>query len=52
MVLVPSDYLVSTQVQKILLFGCWGCGCCWAVTIYTFQEVIFLLNQAGTTQHA
>ena len=29
---VPSDYLVSTQLQ-LWLFCCWGCGCCWAVTI-------------------
>ena len=28
----PSDYLVSTQLQ-LWLFCCWGCGCCWAVTI-------------------
>ena len=29
---IPSDYLVSTQLQ-LWLFWCWGCGCCWAVTI-------------------
>ena len=29
---IPSDYLVSTQLQ-LWLFCCWGCGCCWAVTI-------------------
>ena len=29
---IPSDYLVSTQLQLWLLC-CWGCGCCWAVTI-------------------
>ena len=29
---IPSDYLVSTQLQ-LLLFCCWGCGFCWAVTI-------------------
>ena len=29
---VSSDYLVSTQIQ-LWLFCCWGCGCCWAVTI-------------------
>ena len=29
---VPSDYFVSTQLQ-LWLFCCWGCGCCWAVTI-------------------
>ena len=30
---IPSDYLVSTQLQ-LWLFCCWGCGCgcCWAVT--------------------
>ena len=31
-VVVPSDYLVSTKLQ-LWLFCCWGCGCCWAVTI-------------------
>ena len=29
---IPSDYLVSTQLQ-VWLFCCWDCGCCWAVTI-------------------
>ena len=29
---IPSDYFVSTQLQ-LSLFCCWGCGCCWAVTI-------------------
>ena len=29
---IPSNYLVSTQLQ-LWLFCCWGCGCCWAVTI-------------------
>ena len=29
---VPSDYFVSPQLQ-LWLFCCWGCGCCWAVTI-------------------
>ena len=29
---VPSDYLVSTQLQ-LWLFCRWGCGCVWAVTI-------------------
>ena len=29
---IPSDYLVSTQLH-LWLFCCWGCGCCWAVTI-------------------
>ena len=28
---IPSDYLVSTQVQ-LWLFCCWSCGYCWAVT--------------------
>ena len=28
---IPSDYLVSTQLQ-LWLFCCWGWGCCWAVT--------------------
>merc|ERR1712189_161823 len=31
-VVVPSDYFVSTQLQ-LWLFCCWSCGCCWAVTI-------------------
>ena len=31
-VVVPSDYFVSTQLH-LWLFCCWGCGCCWAVTI-------------------
>ena len=35
---IPSDYLVSTQLQ-LWLFCCWGCGCCWAVTI---KEIINL----------
>ena len=39
---VPSDYFVSTQLQ---LFCCWGCGCCWAVTIINtsdhIREVVF-----------
>ena len=32
---VPSDYFVSTQLQ-LRLFCCWGWGCgyCWAVTIW------------------
>ena len=29
---IPRDYFVSTQLQ-LWLFRCWGCGCCWAVTI-------------------
>ena len=29
-VVVPSDFLVSTQPQ-LWLFCCWDCGCCWAV---------------------
>merc|ERR1712189_75966 len=32
-VVVPSDYFVSTQLQ-LWLFCCWGCGCCWAVTLF------------------
>ena len=35
---VPSDYLVSTQLQLWLFCG-WGCGCCWAVTIVTIYLV-------------
>ena len=37
---IPSDYLVSTQLQ-LWLFCCWGCGCCWAVTI----TLVGLLNR-------
>ena len=29
---VPSNYLVPTQLQ-CWSFCCWGCACCWAVTI-------------------
>ena len=36
---IPSDYLVSAQLQ-LWLFCCWGCGCCWAVTIYV-QRCLF-----------
>ena len=36
---IPSDYLVSTQLQ-LWLFCCWGCGCCWAVTINLRLEEI------------
>ena len=35
---IPSDYLVSTQLQ-LWLFCCWGCGCCWAVTVFKSQVV-------------
>ena len=34
---IPSDYVVSTQLQ-LLLFCCWGCGCCWAVTKRTHDS--------------
>ena len=34
---IPSDYLVSTQLQ-LSLFCCWGCGCCWAVTIKLLEQ--------------
>ena len=37
---VPSNYLFSTQLH-LLLFCCWGCGCCWAVTILIVFLVIF-----------
>ena len=30
---IPSDYLVSTQLQFWLFCG-WGCGCGWAVKIF------------------
>ena len=40
---VPSDYFVSTQLQLWLLC-CWGCGCCWAVTIvYVGSELRFII---------
>ena len=38
--MVPSVYLVPTQLQ-LWLFCCWGCGCCWAVTIST-QNIVML----------
>ena len=35
---VPSDYLVSTQLQ-FWLFCCWGCSCCWALIVWnTFTK--------------
>ena len=37
---VPIYYLVSTQLQY-WMFCCWGCGCCWAVTI-NFQHNLWL----------
>ena len=43
---IPSDYLVSTELQ-LWLFCCWGCGCCWAVTIPAananakFDDIVF-----------
>ena len=37
---IPSDYLVSTQLQ-LGLFCCWGCGCCWAVTIKEASAMLF-----------
>ena len=37
---VPSDYLVSTQLQ-LWLFCCWGCGCCWAVTSCFYRKCLF-----------
>ena len=44
---IPSYYLVSTQLQ-FWLFCCWGCGCCWAVTIPTsspfFNPSLMLFN--------
>ena len=40
---VPSDYLVATQLQ-LWLFCCWGCGCCWAVTI-SLQNNILLQSE-------
>ena len=59
---IPRNYLVSTQLQ-FGLFCCWGCGCCWAVTISSkfrlinsFQTVIqtkrdqLVWIQAGLTQ--
>ena len=38
---IPSDYLVSTQLQ-LLLFCCWGCGCCLAVT--TILPLFYMLR--------
>ena len=42
---IPSDYLVSTQLQ-LWLFCCWGCGCCWAVkkkVIYEKKKIYDLI---------
>ena len=49
-VVVPSDYLVSTQLQ-FWLFCCWGCGCCWAVTTATIRGLFWQIqNQRGDTK--
>ena len=47
-VAVPSDYLVSTQLQ-FWLFCCWGWGCCWAVTIKQSICVGFTIVCEGKT---
>ena len=36
-VVVVFPAIVSTQLQ-LWLFCCWGCGCCWAVTIVTWPH--------------
>ena len=33
---------ISTQLQ-LWLFCCWGCGCCWAVTIISLFERVSIL---------
>ena len=62
---IPSDYIVSTQLQ-LWLFCCWGCGCCWAVTInssssqatglscssYTFNVTVLVLDSNPTVNGA
>ena len=40
---VPSHYFVLTQLQ-LWLFCCWGCGCCWAVTIKQAYNDILTSN--------
>ena len=43
-VMVPSDYPISTQLQ-LWLFCCWGCGCCWAVTIVSkLRYLLYVWN--------
>ena len=39
---IPSDYFVSTQPQ-VWLFCCWGCGCCWALTIILISNLTKLI---------
>ena len=46
---VPSDYLVSTQL-RLWLFCCWGCGRCWAVTI--FQKILLNYMEKSLSPHA
>ena len=40
---IPSNYLVSIQLQ-FWLFCCWGCGCCWAVTIRLEEKGVVLFS--------
>ena len=40
---IPSDYFDSTQLQ-LWLFFCWGCGCCWAVTIVIVHTQNIICN--------
>ena len=47
---VPSDYLVSTQLQ-FWLFCCWGCGCCGAVIPATIRGLFWKIqNLRGDTK--
>ena len=43
---IPSDYLVSTQLQ-LWLFCCWGCSCRRAVTIKQLNKKSKLLEGLG-----
>ena len=43
---IPSDYLVSTQLQ-LWLFCFWGCGCCWAVTIYCIMATNYFSGRVA-----
>ena len=44
---IPSDYLVLTQ--QLWLFCCWGCGCCWAVTITSIDQSLGAKTQFRTS---
>ena len=45
---VPSDYIVSTQLQ-LLLFCCGGCSYCWAVTMSNKCQQMSKFSTNGQT---